>query len=111
LQQMALHYLREIGLSDAEMVGLYQNSILRDHIAQQMLADAARFRAGRRAVEAAAAKPKPVPQVQRPGVAQERPSSERRERAQVLEELKNAEICFGRKLDDLVIEWGYMDAR
>jgi hypothetical protein len=69
-QQQARSYLKSKGLSEQEMRTLYLTSpVFRDHRTQSIILDAARYQAALEKLKAAKAADKPVPQVQRPGVA------------------------------------------
>jgi len=73
LEQAALGMLRELGFSDQELNGLYYGRgdlSLHDHRLQMLIRDGVRFRDAQKAAKEASAKP--VPPVQRPGVAQPR---------------------------------------
>jgi hypothetical protein len=73
LQGAAVGMLRELGFSDQELAELWQGRrdlSLHDHRLQLILRDGLRFRDARKAAKEASAKP--VPPVQRPGVAQPR---------------------------------------
>ena len=73
LGETAISVLRDKGFNDQELGALWhgQSSMsLRDHRTQLLILDAVRYRDGLKAAKAAAAKP--VPPVQRPGVARPR---------------------------------------
>ncbi len=71
LQSAAVDVLKEVGFTDDELGKLWngQASVsLRDHRVQLLIRDGVRYREAQQKAKAAVAKP--VPQVQRPGVAQ-----------------------------------------
>jgi hypothetical protein len=73
LEHAALGMLRELGFSDHELGDLYRGQrdlSLHDHRLQMLIRDGIRFRDAQKAAKEASAKP--VPPVQRPGVAQPR---------------------------------------
>ena len=73
LEQAAVGMLRELGFSDQELGALYQGRTdlsLHDHRLQMLIRDGIRFRDAQKAAKEASSKP--VPPVQRPGVAQPR---------------------------------------
>jgi hypothetical protein len=73
LEQSALGMLRELGFSDQELDGLYygrSDLSLHDHRLQMLIRDGVRFRDAQKAAKEASTRP--VPPVQRPGVAQPR---------------------------------------
>lgn len=72
LQKLAADYLVEVGFSDGELPNYWHGQdklSLRDARMQEIIADAARYRAAK--ATAAKPAPKPVPPVQRPGVAKD----------------------------------------
>src|SRR6266516_3865903 len=73
LQKAAVATLSDVGFSQEEMQGLYQNSILRDARIQELILKAAKYDQGQRMLKTAPAKS--VPPVMRPGVSQPRPSA------------------------------------
>jgi hypothetical protein len=73
LEHAAVGMLRELGFSDQELNGLYYGKgdlSLHDHRLQMLIRDGIRFRDAQKAAREASHKP--VPPVQRPGVAQPR---------------------------------------
>jgi hypothetical protein len=73
LEQAAVGMLRELGFSDQELDALYHGRTdlsLHDHRLQMLIRDGIRFRDAQKAAREASSKP--VPPVQRPGVAQPR---------------------------------------
>ena len=68
LANEAKSMLLEYGMPEADLGNLWERSILRSAPLQRVMADAARYRLAKRT--AAKPAPKPVPAVQRPGVAQ-----------------------------------------
>jgi hypothetical protein len=73
LEHAALGMLRELGFSDQELTALYQGRAdlsLHDHRLQLLIRDGVRLRDAQKAAKEASLKP--VPPVQRPGVAQPR---------------------------------------
>ena len=73
LEQSAIGMLQELGFSAQEMNELYRGQrtlSLHDHRLQLILRDGVRFRDAQKAAKEASTKP--VPPVQRPGVAQSR---------------------------------------
>jgi hypothetical protein len=73
LQQAAVAVLKEIGFTDEELGDLWNGRTrlpLRDHRVAMLIHDATRYRQAQQKAKQAAAKP--VPPVQRPGVAQPR---------------------------------------
>jgi hypothetical protein len=73
LEHAALGMLRELGFADQELNELYRGRrdlSLHDHRLQMLIRDGIRFRDARKAAKEASTKP--VPPVQRPGVAQPR---------------------------------------
>jgi len=73
LEHAALGMLRELGFSDPELHALYHGRAdlsLHDHRLQMLIRDGVRFRDAQKAAKEASTKP--VPPVQRPGVAQPR---------------------------------------
>jgi hypothetical protein len=73
LEHSALGMLRELGFSDQELGELYRGRAdlsLHDHRLQMLIRDGIRFRDAQKAAKQASTKP--VPPVQRPGVAQPR---------------------------------------
>lgn len=70
VQEAAISYLKETGFSESELGSAWNGQAslsLRDHRVQSMIRDAAKFREGQVAAKKAVAKP--LPPVQRPGVA------------------------------------------
>jgi hypothetical protein len=73
LEHAALGMLRDLGFSDTELSALYHGRAdlsLHDHRLQMLIRDGVRFRDAQKAAKEASTKP--VPPVQRPGVAQPR---------------------------------------
>jgi hypothetical protein len=73
LEHAALGMLRELGFADQELGELYRGRrdlSLHDHRLQMLIRDGIRFRDAQKAAKEASTKP--VPPVQRPGVAQPR---------------------------------------
>ncbi len=75
LQETAAAYLDSVGFTNDELAKLWNgDKTFRDARMQQVLLDAARYRELK--TKAPVAAPKPVPQVQRPGVSQPRGASD-----------------------------------
>lgn len=67
LRENSINYLRDVGFDQQELAQLWGNSILRDHRVQRIIADGAKAKQALAQLEKA--KAKPLPPVQRPGVA------------------------------------------
>ena len=69
LRESSVNYLKDVGFSDSELTQLWNGgSALRDHRVQRIIADAAKAKSAQAKLETS--KAKPLPPVQRPGVAQ-----------------------------------------
>ena len=71
VQEGAISYLKDIGFEESELGSAWNGQAslsLRDHRVQSMIRDAVKFREGKAAVKIAVST-KPLPPVQRPGVA------------------------------------------
>jgi hypothetical protein len=79
-KEAARSYLNSVGVDAKELASLYKGEVkidFRDARTQQIIADAARYRAAQAARKTVVTQAKPLPPVQRPGVSQPRGAGDR----------------------------------